>query len=232
MKTIYLGLLPGILLFVGLAAAWQQPEVEYSADSYMETADSVMQGPVHVARGKERREYVQDGERMVMIIRHDKKVMWMLMLDGKMYMEMKMTEESKKSKDDLSNYKIEQTTVGPETVNGVNTTKSKIIMTNLKTGEKLGGLWWQTKEGIIVKMDMIAVDKASKDRIKSELKNLKVGTQDPKLFEIPSGYSKMGMGMGDLGTMMSGDKEDGDEQPQYKGGRKGFGLKNALERVR
>lgn len=74
------------------------------------------------------------------------------------------------------------------------------------------------------------MDKHSKDRIKSELKNLKVDTQDPKLFEIPSGYSKMGMG--DLGKMMSGDKEDSEEQPQYKGGKKGFGLKDALELVK
>jgi hypothetical protein len=210
MKRGYLCVLAGILLFSGIAVAWQQPEVEYSADSYMETADAVIHGPLYVTRGKERREYLQDGERMVMIIRHDKKVMWMLMPDDKMYMEMKTTEESKKSTDDLSNYKIEQTTVGPEVVNGVNTTKSKIIMAGRK-GEKLGGFWWQTKEGIIAKMDVIAVDKGSKNRIKSELKNLKVGNQDPRLFEIPSGYSKMSMG--DFGKMIGGDDEDGEEQP-------------------
>lgn len=129
MKRGYLVVLLSIVLVSGVAAAWQQPEVEYSADSYMETVDSVMQGPLHVARGKERREYVQDGQRMVTIIRHDKKLMWALMPEDKIYMEMKMTEESKTSKDDLSNYKIEQTTVGLETVNGVNTAKSKIIMT-------------------------------------------------------------------------------------------------------
>jgi hypothetical protein len=199
MKTTYLCLLLSILLFSGIAVAWQQPKVEYSADSYMETADAVIQGPLYVTRGKERREYIQDGNRMVMIIRHDKKVTWMLMPDNKMYIEMKMTEERNERKGDLSNYKIEQTTVGPETVNGVKTTKSKIIMTGPK-GEKLGGFWWASKEGIVVKIDAIAVDKKSKERIKTELKNLKVGKQNPAVFEIPAGYSKMDMG----GMMMRG----------------------------
>lgn len=217
-----------LLLLPGVAVAWQPPEVEYSAESYMETADAVLQGPLYVTRDKERREYRQDGERMITILRRDKKVVWMLMPDDQMYMEMKMTEASQQSTDDLSNYTIEQTTVGPETVNGVHTTKSKIIMTGPK-GDKLGGFWWQTKEGIIVKMDVIAVEKNSKDRIKSELKNLKVGKQDPKLFDIPSGYSKMGMGMGDLGKMMGGDDEDGDKPAQGKGRRKGLGLQDALD---
>jgi len=106
----------------------------------------------------------------------------------KMYMESSIAKT--KSKDDLSGYKIEQTVIGPETVNGVSATKSKIIMTGPK-GEKMGGFMWTTKENIVVKMDAIAIDKKQKHRFKSELTNLKVGKQDPKLFEVPAGYEKM-----------------------------------------
>jgi hypothetical protein len=209
-----------------VATSWQQPKIEYSADSYMETAEMTMQGALHSAPGKERREYVMEGQKMVMITRYDKKVMWVLMPEDRMYMETKMTGETKESKRDLGNYKIEQTTIGPETVNGVKTTKSKIIMTGPK-GTKLGGFWWQTKEGIVVKIDAISVDKGSKDRVKSELKNLKIGKQNPSLFEAPAGYSKMDMG----GMMMRGLKDDADDKPKGKskdsGG--GFGLKDALD---
>jgi hypothetical protein len=184
-------------LFSGIAVAWQQPKVEYSADSYMEMAEATMQGALHSAPGKERREYVMEGQKMVMIARHDKKVAWVLMPEDKSYMEMKFPKEGRK--DDISGYKIETTTIGPETVNGVKTTKSKIIMTGPK-GEKLGGFWWASKEGIIVKMDAISVDKGSKDRFKIELKNLKIGKQNPSLFEVPAGYTKMDMG----GMMMRG----------------------------
>jgi len=214
------------LFLAGSAAAYQGPKVEYSADSYLETSDGITQGTVYVAYGKERREYVQDGEKTVMIIRQDKKVVWMLQPEEKTYMEIKIPKEGRK--DDLSAYKIEQTVVGPETINGVRTTKSKIIMIGPK-GDKLGGFYWKSTEGIVVKTDAIAVDKKSKERIKSELTNLKLGKQNPSLFEIPAGYEKMDMGS--LGKMMmGGDEKNADEkQPQEKSKKKGFGLKDAFD---
>ena len=213
------------------ALAVQASDVEYSADSYFESAEGVQEGSVYHAPGKERREYVQDGEKMIMIMRHDKKVIWMLMPEDKTYMEMKMTKEGRK--DDLSGYKMETSTVGPEKVNGVQTTKSKMIMTGPK-GDKLGGFGWRSKEGIVVKLDAIAVDKNSKERFKVELNNLKVGKQNPALFEVPADFTKMDMGMGGLGKMMMGGDDKGDDkqpppQPQEKGKKKGFGWKDAVD---
>ncbi|GAB4540975.1 MAG: hypothetical protein Fur0020_10300 [Thermodesulfovibrionia bacterium] len=175
---------------------WVEPTVEYSADSYIETGEGMMKAKVYHAQGKERREHEVEGEKSIMIIRYDKRLIWTLIPDAMVYMEIKMIEGSKDNKEDLSNYKIEETVVGEETVNGIGTTKSKIIMTNKKTGERLGGFWWVSKEGIVVKMDAVAVDQGSKTRIKQELKNLKIGKQDHQLFEIPAGYSRMTMPMG------------------------------------
>ncbi|MCR4347792.1 MAG: DUF4412 domain-containing protein [Sulfuricaulis sp.] len=227
MRTKTLMFVAGLFMAGSVAAAAEGPKVEYSADSYMETAEGTMEGKVYSAPGKERRESVQQGEKMITIMRHDKKVMWMLQPEDKTYMEMKMSKGGRK--DDLSSYKMETTTVGPETVNGVKTTKSKMIMTGPK-GDKLGGFGWRTKEGIVVKMDAIAVDKKSKERIKSELKNLKVGKQDSSLFEIPSDYTKMDMGMGGIGKMMMGDDDkDDNKQPKEKGKKSGFGWKDAVD---
>jgi len=172
------------------AASPSPPQVEYSADSVLETAEVSMKGHVNYTPTRERREMVMGsgGDKMIMITRHDKKVAWTLMPSEKMYMEASIAQA--KSKEDLSSYKIEQTVIGPETVNGVSTTKSKIIMTGPK-GEKMGGFMWTTKENIVVKMDAIAIDKKQKHRFKTELTNLKVGKQDPKLFEVPAGYQKM-----------------------------------------
>ncbi len=173
------------------AASPTPPQVEYSADTVIETAEVSMKGRVHYTPTRERREMVMGagGEKMLMITRQDKKVAWTLMPSEKMYMETSIS-QTKEAKDDLSSYKIEQTVIGPETVNGVNTTKSKIIMTGPK-GEKMGGFMWTTKENIMVKLDAIAVDKQQKHRYKTELTNLKIGKQDPKLFEVPAGYEKM-----------------------------------------
>jgi hypothetical protein len=166
------------------------PQVEYSADTVIETAEVAMKGRVHYTPTRERREMVmgKGGEKMLMIMRQDKKVAWTLMPSEKMYMESSIAQASTKT--DPSEYKIEQTVIGPETINGVSTTKSKIIMTGPK-GEKMGGFMWTTKENIVVKMDAIAVDKKEKHRYKTELTNLKIGKQDPALFEVPAGYQKM-----------------------------------------
>lgn len=231
MQTSIIVLVCALLGIAVPAGAAQQSTAEYSADSYMETSDGVMEGTVNVAPGKERREYLMDGEKSIMIMRHDKKVAWMLMPEDEMYTEMKLSKGGRK--DDLSAYKIEQTKVGPETVNGIKTTKSKVIMTGPK-GDKFGGFWWTTKEGIVVKMDTVSVTKGGKDRLKIELKNLKIGKQKPSIFEIPAGYSNMAMGMGGIGKMMMDDDDTDDDnesnrQPQKKGEKKGFGWGDAID---
>jgi hypothetical protein len=69
----------------------------------------------------------------------------------------------------------------------------------------MGGFMWMTKEGIMAKIDAIAVEKGSKDRFKMEQTNIKVGKQPADLFELPRGVEKMdmgGMGMDMMKDMM------------------------------
>ena len=220
------------LFSVAPVLAMQPSNVEYSADWSMETAESATKGKIYQAPNRERREMNNDGEKMVMIMRRDKKMVWNLMPSDSMYMEMKMS-DPKAGKNDLANYDVEQTSVGPETINGVKTTKSKIIMKEKKpNGSKMGGFWWMTKEGVMMKLDVISVEKGSKDRMKMELDNLKIGKQDAALFEIPSGYTKMDMG--GMGKMMMGGGQDDNAKSagsKSKGKEKekgGFGLKDAI----
>jgi len=212
------------------AASPAQPQVEYSADTLIETAEVSMKGHINYTPTRERREMVtgSGGDKMIMIMRHDKKIAWTLMPAEKIYMEVSLAQASAQAKDDISKYKIEQTVVGPETVNGVKTTKSKIIMTGPK-GEKMGGFMWMTKDNIMVKMDAIAIDKNQKQRFKTELTDLKVGKQDPRLFEVPAGYEKMGMP--GIGAMMGGsEKDDGARksagEPKEK---KGYDVMDAIK---
>jgi hypothetical protein len=77
-------------------------------------------------------------------------------------------------------------------------------------------------------MDLLSKEGDKKMRVSSELANLKIEKQDPKLFEIPPGYTKndmgamMGQGGGkggapNIGEMMKGmgkergSKSKGDE---------------------
>lgn len=183
--------------FISLsAAAYTPPNVEYSANWTIETKDGQFANKVFYAANKERREMQEGGENMVLITRHDTNKVYMLMLDEGMYMEIGtgMPMGGKDDSADLNRYHIEQTEVAKEKVNGVDCTKYKIIMTDKKKPkEKFGGFYWLSKEGIMVKMDAIAVDKKSKDRIKIDVTDLVIKKQDPKLFEIPSGLQKISM---------------------------------------
>lgn len=237
-----------MLLGAGTLAHAAEPiplKVEYSADYVMETADGAMRGRLNGAPGLERREDLIEGSTMISIRRDDKKVMWMLMPSERMYMEMKFgqMEGGKSRTPSPEEYKTEMTTEGREEVNGMMTTKSKVIMTGTD-GSKMGGFWWTTDDGLLVKMDVISVAKGEKIRMKRELTNVKIGPQPKDLFEIPAGYQSMSMGLagGMLGLpRASDDAKEGDkpaegqpaaEQPKKK---KGFGLgilKDAVDAVR
>jgi hypothetical protein len=81
--------------------------------------------------------------------------------------------------------------VGPDTVEGVATTKYKLLM---KDGTA-GGFLWFTTEGIMIKMDAVQKEGKNSSRMTMTLKNLQIGPQDPQLFEVPSDYTKMAGGL-------------------------------------
>ncbi|MBL8075894.1 MAG: hypothetical protein JNL29_16120 [Nitrospira sp.] len=175
------------------AAPPPEVKVDYSADSMMETEGGMtMKSRIYHTVEKDRME-MGGSEGMVSIIRKDKKVVWQLM--GNMYMEMPMDASNASGMDAFDI--VEQAEVGQETINGLKTTKSKIVAVKKDGSGKFGGFFWTTKEGITVKMDMLSKEGDRKMRMTSELTNLKIEKQDPALFEIPAGYTK-----NDMGTMM------------------------------
>jgi uncharacterized protein DUF4412 len=189
-----LGLLPAE------AAQMSRPQVEYSADARVEDEQGTTQQKIFVTPTKERKETLTgSGEGAVMIFRYDTKVMWTLMPSENMYMEYSIS-GSQGQRDDPSQWTYEDTVVGEETLNGVKVTKYKTIATSTN-GKKYGGFSWRTKEGINLKQDLLYKEGNDKKRMLTELNNLKIGQQDPKLFEIPDGFTKFDMG-GMMGGMM------------------------------
>ncbi len=160
----------------------------------------------------------------------------MLMPGQKMYQENKLDTGSDSPQGGLDGYDMKFSDEGRETVNGVSATKSKVVMTS-KDGTKFGGFAWRTDDGIVVKLDALAIEGENKQRVKMDLTDLKIGPQDPALFEIPAGYSALDMGgmmmrgmtgMGEDAGAEGGDESqegDGDAAPQPK---KKWGLKDAM----
>jgi len=67
-------------------------------------------------------------------------------------------------------------------------------------------------------MDLLSKEGDKKMRMTQELTNLKVGKQDPKLFEIPPGYTK-----NDMGAMMGGMGKGKGGRPNLDEMMKGMG---------
>jgi hypothetical protein len=190
-----------------LAVQMHRPQAEYSADETVQTDESTIQQKVFVTPTKERKELLTGGgDGAVQIYRYDNKVMWMVMPTQKMYMEHSMAGGPPKG-NDPSQWTYEDTAVGEETLNGMKVTKFKTIATSTD-GKKYGGFSWRTKEGINLKQDLLYKEGNEKKRMLTELSNVKIATQDPKLFEIPEGFTKL-----DMGGMMGGMGRQGMGQP-------------------
>lgn len=162
------------------------PTVEYSADRIMETEAGTFEGKVFAAKDKERSETSMQGMTSVMILRRDKQVGYMLMPAQKMYSQMDFAKAQAQSGGQPAD-QVDITEVGADTIEGQPTTKYKLIM---KDGSA-GGFMWFTKDGIMMKMDAVVKNGRNKSRMTVTLKNLKIGSQDASLFEVPPGYNAM-----------------------------------------
>ncbi len=196
------------LLLTGFCAAMAAPSIQaedsraqYSAVEHMSTPQGDVEAKVFVMPGMKRME-MHDATQ---IFRFDKGVIWVLMPRQRMYMEKPIAAAPGGS----ANLKyIERKKLGKETVNGISATKYKTVAQDSQ-GNRLEGLSWLTDDGILVKNDMQVSDGARNAQIKTEITDLKVGEQDPSLFEIPQGFNKFSMPSGMSGGMPGGMKMPG-----------------------
>ncbi len=210
-KPTQLFLILNMIILLGFSscaaedAFLQTPTVEYSADEIMEASGMTMLSKVFYSKGKIRKEQNVQGNKSIMIIRPDEEMMIMLMPDQRMYMEMEAPKDKGLEEDvsgDFTKNMVAQKNLGKETLNGIKTTKRQVIIENPEGGYT--GLIWQSKEGIMVKMEMTPENKDA-GTFTLELKNIRQEPQDPALFEIPQGYTKMGMpSLGGLGGLLKG----------------------------
>lgn len=182
-------------------ADFAKPKAEYSADRVMTMDGKSMTSKVYSASEKERME-MKDAGGAASIIRMDKKLIWTLMPSEKMYIEHKFSEQKgKRAKGDYKDCDSRHTEKGKEEVNGFMARKMEVEV-SCQGEDKHTGTIWLTNENIPIRMEMSSAS-SKKETIQIELKNLKIGKQDPALFEIPAGYKAMSMpSFGDMMKQM------------------------------
>ncbi len=135
-----------------------------------------------------RMEAEEKGQKSISILRTDRNVMWILVPEQKMYMEMSLNlGQSLADAARDPEAKVERELLGTEQVGAYHCDKYRVRVTY--KGKVYSGLQWAAKEldGFVVKM----LDE--KTNATTEYENIRLGPQDPSLFEIPPGYQKLGM---------------------------------------
>lgn len=152
---------------------------DFSADMVSSSPQGSMKAKIYVSGEKSR--FEMPGA--VSINRMDKKVIWMLMLREKMYMEQPLDPQTAMSTQEKLDGEIERTVIGKEAVSGINATKYRVTYETV--GRRDAVFQW--------------IDDANKFPVKtaaldgswwSEFRNIRTSPQDPALFEIPAGYKK------------------------------------------
>lgn len=175
---------------VGLGRLNEVGEIKtsFSAEAQLETEEMTVDTRIFYQPGMVRDELEVGGQGMVTIHRFDLNKIWMIMGPG-MYMETQPDQDNQQ----MAEFKlVSREIIGPETVNGMETTKYKSVY-ETKDG-KFGGFTWYTDDNIAVKGFLVHQTKGEKQRVKFELRNLQRGDQPDSLFEIPAGYQKLNMG--------------------------------------
>lgn len=149
-------------------------------------------GRVYVAPEKLRQEIAdaKSGEVVATIVRLDKGVVWTLMPEQKMYMELDfakagmMQYAAEKSADLIA----ETIDLGTETIDAYVCTKTKYVYKDKAIGTST--VWFAEKLQFGIKFE----SSNRQGTTITEYKQIKEGPQPASLFEIPQGYTKFSLG--------------------------------------
>ena len=163
---------------------------EFSAEQVSTNAKGKVQGTanLYAAPGKMRMEMASpDGKgRMIIIVRQDKGVHWMVFPEKKAYMERPVSESEAENLMNTFKESEKVEDLGQETVNGFKCKKTRVTRTQKFMGREM------TTTVTVWKSDRLdlPVRTRSDNGNTSELRNIKEGRQKKDLFEPPSGYKK------------------------------------------
>lgn len=167
----------------------QSPPRDFSADVIHTTGKKVVNEKVYSSQQAVRIEKEEKGKKSISIMRLDRKQLLVLMPDQKSYMDMgSFGQGTADLVNSMEGAKVDRQAQGSESVGPYHCDKYRVQTTY--EGHVYTGLEWDAKElnGFPVKQ---ADEKGSWSK---EYQNVKLGPQDPSLFEVPPDYKKIDLG--------------------------------------
>lgn len=174
-------------------------DVAYSATRIIEAGkERIEQRLYQQGAMVQRMETELNGQPSIIIMRGDRDLVWTVMPQQRMVMEMRMahdvTDPMNIEIPDPDSWVMER--LGREAVNGIPATKYRVA-TDDGAKTRMRGHMWVSDHGIPVRTDL----ETGGERILMELRNLVVGPQPAALFEPPADYQRHVLGAGFDGSM-------------------------------
>lgn len=176
---------------------------EYSAASAIQTPKGVQRGRIWRTPTALRHEMPEERVNTV-IARLDRKVAWVLVPEQKLAIELGL-ENFGLPTELLTGAGVKQTPMGQETIAGMRTTKVHVERAAGQNGNgRFDGDVWTTAEGIIMKIVGSGENQGRAGKVNMSFSDVKVGRQDPALFELPTGYRRLALVGVDFESLMAG----------------------------
>lgn len=185
--------LVGFISLSAQIARAQMVSKPFSADKVVTQRGKTTTDKVYATPAAMRVEGARDGKKFISISRWDRKVVWSIMPDQKMYFEMAIPAgaEMASAMNDLSktlmkDAQMKRESLGSEQIEGFLCEKTRTTVT--WQGVTGTNIQWSAKDlgGFVLKKQDDTLGQVT------EFKNIRLGPQDPSLFELPPGYKKMG----------------------------------------
>jgi hypothetical protein len=179
-------------------------KTEYSAASTIQTPKGLQHGRVWRTPTALRHEMADDARGNTLIARLDRKVAWLLIPEQKLAIELGL-ENFGLPAELLTGAGIKQTPEGQETIAGQRTTKVHVERAANQNGNGgFDGYVWTTAQGVIMKIVGSGANQGRTGSVNISFSDVKVGQQDPALFELPAGYRRLALVGVDFESLMAG----------------------------
>lgn len=176
-----------VILFLPALTAAAKEQPEFSATLVIREGGLTQHARMHYSRNKQRMEMQNEdlGGKSVVITRLDKGLVWVLLPSEKMYMETPISQRKSNPLGMDPDTVVKRQRIGKDTVDGHPCIKEKVTVKDAGGGNESMYYWEAQDIGWPVKAE--ALDGSWS----YTYKDIKVGRQDPSLFEVPKGYSKL-----------------------------------------
>jgi hypothetical protein len=158
----------------------------FAADQIRTQRGRTTNGKIYAEGSAMRMDVNEGGKKSIVIMRFDRQILWTLMPEQQMYVEMPLSNTGEWAAA-IAGTQIKRESLGTERVGAYTCEKSRVQAS--VGGQSSAYLEWAAKElnGFVVKRQ------DEKGSWSTEYQNVRLGHQDPSLFELPAGYKKFNM---------------------------------------